>query len=330
MGSDSSPETLFAGVLEASKQLDASSTLVVFTRQDVWDSLQQAVDASIEGASIELVAAEDFITMDDAPLRAIRQRRKSSLVLGIRALRDGHIDALVSAGNTGALIAASTVLLNRLPGIHRPALMTVLPSEEGSVAVVDVGGHVHPKPQHLLQFALMGAAYQQCGRSMAKPRVGLLNIGTEALKGTAEHRETFALLSQWAEGDGSPIPIQFCGNVEGRDVFRGVVDVLVTDGFTGNVFLKTAEGVSAFLLDRIRAAVSAVPGDNAAKGAVEALAKHVNYDEYPGAIVCGVEGVVVKCHGYSSSLAMANGVLGAASLVRKGLVAGIKASLSST
>ncbi|SCA64224.1 Phosphate acyltransferase [Chlamydiales bacterium SCGC AG-110-P3] len=330
MGSDSSPETLYAGVLDASKQLGVSSTLVVFTLPETWKALQPLNPSEADGAAIELCACDDVIAMDEAPLSAIRQRRKSSMVLAVRALRDGHIDAMVSAGNTGALVAASTVLLKRLPGIHRPALMTVLPSEQGAVAVLDVGGNVQPKAQHLLQFAVMGAAYQQRGYNLATPRVGLLNIGTEELKGTSEHRDTFALLKEWGESGTSSIPIQFCGNVEGRDVFRGVVDVLVTDGFTGNVFLKTAEGVSAFLLERIRAAVSGFPDDGAVKSAVEALAKHVNYDEYPGAIVCGVEGVVVKCHGYSSSRAMANGILGAASLLEKGFVEGLNSSLSSS
>lgn len=323
MGSDTAPHILFEGIVQAAAELPTSDTLVVLAPKVIADELPHPASAS--GASIEFFDAPEVIAMDEPPLQAVRRKRKSSLVMGIGLVRDGDLDAIVSAGNTGALIASATMMLQRLPGIHRPALLTVLPSLKGSVAVLDVGGHVSLKARHLVQFAQMGAAYQQCTSGIEAPSVGLLNIGVEDLKGTSEVREAFQALQDYCARDDA-VSMAFKGNVEGREVFQGKVDVLVTDGFTGNVFLKTAEGVSAFILEQLQLQLQNTPSESA-QGAVTALARHVNYDEYPGAIVCGVDGVVVKCHGYSSSLAMYNGIKGAIALVEHGLVAKIKTLL---
>ncbi len=192
----------------------------------------------------------------------------------------------------------------------------MLPTAKDPVAVIDVGGNVSCKATHLVQFALMGAAYQRCFHSRRVPRVGLLNIGVESKKGTSELRQAYDILSQRPKGG----HIHFVGNVEGREVFQGDVDVLVTDGFTGNVFLKTSEGVSSFILDHLKQAIdpAALPG----------LQRQFSYEEYPGAVVCGVEGVVIKCHGLSTAHGMLNGILGAANLVQNQFVDMLKKELS--
>jgi len=248
------------------------------------------------------VACSEVIEMGDAPLTAIRTKKDASLVHGIQALKNGQLDAFVSLGNTGALVACATLTLPHLPGIDRPALLATLPTLQSPVAVLDVGGSVHVKADHFVAFAALGAAYQRRMHGIARPRVGLLNIGEESEKGTAKHRAAYALLQQ------PHADFTFVGNIEGRDVFRGVVDVLVTDGFTGNVFLKTAEGAAAFILDSLHASLAELPAFQAAR-------RQVDYAQYPGAVLCGVEGIVIKCHGCSSPEALYHGILGAVALI---------------
>lgn len=307
MGGDRPPSELFLAVTQAAQQLSISDTLVVFASQDLISQFQKNLPAG--KSSIEFVSASQAIEMDEPPLQAIRRKRDSSLALGIASLKQRETQAFISAGNTGALLALSTMSLQRLPGIDRPALLAVLPTEKGVVAVLDVGGNVTVKSHHLVQFALMGAAYQRCHTGKRLPRVGLLNIGGEAMKGTSEVQLAYNQLKSYP-GQG----MEFVGNVEGRDVFHGAVDVLVTDGFTGNIFLKTAEGVSLFLLDKVKASLTV----GKEYRFLSELAKHVDYEEYSGAILCGIDGVVVKCHGQSSARGMLNGILGAAELVKGG------------
>jgi len=317
MGSDTSPTTLFDGVVSAADAL--AGTLVVFATRKVIDTLPK------DYPNIEFVIADSEVLVEDGSLRVFRRKRDSSLVLGITALKEGRIDAFVSAGSTGALITTSTVMLKKLPGIRRPALLTVLPSQRGSVAIVDVGGNVSVKVSHIVDFAHMGAAYIKCSRDVEVPAVGLLNIGVEAMKGNGPAREAYEVLEKHCARVGEAMT--FKGNVEGREVFDGKVDVLVTDGFTGNVFLKTAEGVAAFMMERMQEALQAHRSEGMEKIFAN-LENHVNYDRYPGAIVCGVEGIVVKCHGYSSARAMCNGIKGAISLVQRGFLEKIKALLA--
>lgn len=243
-------------------------------------------------------SAPDVIEMSDHPLLALRRKKNASLCVGIRMLKEGTIQGFVSAGNTGALVSYAKIALSTLPGVLRPALLALMPTKKDPVAVLDVGANLHAKAAHLLQFAWIGAAYQEA-RGLLRPSVGLLNIGSEALKGTSEHRLAYSAMQEQSE-------FKFIGNVEGKSAFEGHVDVLVTDGFTGNVFLKTAEGVASFILDQISDPIKLQFGD---------LQKRLHYAEYPGALLAGVRGVVIKCHGYSTAQGIANGVLHAAELI---------------
>lgn len=319
MGSDNSPKILFEGVLRAAEEMPPSTVLVVIGTHSALQTLP-AIPNPPQGR-IEYLPVSDAITMNDEPVLAISRKKGSSIVTGIRLLKRRQLDAFVSAGNTGALLASATLQLPRLPGIKRPALLVSLPTVTGSVAVLDVGGNVSCKAHHLVQFAHMGAAYQRCSEGIAKPTVGLLNIGAEPKKGTSVIREAYQLLSC------QPGPhMQFLGNVEGREVFQGKTDVLVTDGFTGNVLLKTAEGVSSFIFDYVQETISSAP-TQMFEQALQNLRRYFSYAEYPGAFICGVEGVVMKCHGHSSSRAMLNGIKGAAHLVQNNVIAHLKDSL---
>lgn len=323
MGSDSPPELLFAAVAQVASELDASHTLVVFCTpearahcessfKDRWPSQNQAQIAFVEG--------DQVIEMDDSPLQAVRHKRQSSMILGIEAIKNSEIDAFLSTGNTGALVASATLSLKRLPGVDRPALLATLPTEKGPVAVLDVGGNVSCRPQHVVQFAHLGAAFQTAASGIEKPKVGLLNIGLEAQKGTSHIQRIYQTLTEHCSGDDADTRgMVFAGNVEGRDVYRGAVDVLVTDGFTGNVFLKASEGVSSFILDHLESAFSDSP-DQMAMDVLANLQRHVDYAEYPGALVCGIDGVVIKCHGYSNQRAVANGIRGMVRLAGSELI----------
>jgi len=254
--------------------------------------------------------ATEVIGMDEHPLLALRRKRNASLCVGLRLLKEGAIDAFVSAGNTGALVSSAKMILSTIPGILRPALLALIPTKKNPVAVLDVGANVQAKASHLVQFALIGAAYQKA-RGIEKPSIGILNIGSEAMKGTSELRLAYHELQMM-----SLAPFRFVGNIEGKSVFDGDVDVLITDGFTGNVFLKTAEGIASLILDRINAHI---PQEELKKLQPELndLQRHLHYAEYPGALLAGVKGIVIKCHGYSTPRAFANGVIGAVELARE-------------
>ncbi|HEX2583195.1 MAG TPA: phosphate acyltransferase PlsX [Chlamydiales bacterium] len=296
MGNDNSPETLLAALQEL--DLDSSVKLAVF-----------GLPEYKELSPFEYVKTAEFISMDDHPLNALRRKKEASLCIGLRALKAKKIDAFVSAGNTGALVTGAKIILGNLPGILRPALLARMPTKKEPVAVLDVGANVQVKACHLVQFALLGAAFAR-SQGIEWPRVGLLNIGSEAIKGTSELRTAYQELKTL-----DPAPFHFAGNIEGKSVFDGDVDVLITDGFTGNVFLKTAEGIASLILDRFGALL---PPEEYKKLAprIRDFSAHLHYAEYPGAILAGVQGIVIKCHGYSTSRAFLNAVKGAVQLVR--------------
>ena len=246
--------------------------------------------------------ASDFIEMDESPVRALKEKKEASMLLGMRLLKEGKIDALISAGSTPALVLGSKTILSTLPKIKRPALFSYFPTKKDPVAVLDLGANVECKAVHYVQFAQMAASYLLVN-GMENPRLGLLNIGEESSKGTVELRKAYKEL-QTIENP----PFQFCGNVEGTCVFDGTVDALITDGFTGNVFLKTAEGIASLILDRLSESLDAKLAD---------LQKHLHYAEYPGALLLGINGIVIKSHGYSSKKAIINAVHGAIALVKK-------------
>lgn len=330
MGSESSPLILFEAVLQAAYELSGVVFIVFATQavvEGIWEAKPRLSQLLSETRSfIEFHLVSEIVEMHDEPIAAIRQKKNSSLVMGIRLLRKRYLDAFVSSGNTGALIASSTLSLPLLPGIKRPALLATLPTKKNDVAVIDVGGNVACKAGHLVQFAQMGAAYQRCCHGVEIPTVGLLNIGVESKKGTSEVRQAYEIL-QNAFSDSDSCKMRFIGNIEGREVFQGKADVLVTDGFTGNVLLKTSEGVASFILDRMKGFLKDLSPEQK-ETILNDFYYHFDYEEYSGAIVCGLDRVVVKCHGKSSMKGFLNGIKGAYELAKNGFTHQIREHLS--
>ncbi len=328
MGSDVAPSSLFPAFFDLRKELGAHDTLVPFGTAEVIKDLQNYLSTlPASQLKVELLTVESSIEMQDSPLFAVRTKKGASMVQGILHLKSGDLDAFVSCGNTGALVASAALHLESLPNIERPALLALLPSAKGPVVVLDVGGQIKWRAAQLLQHAQVGAAFQRCHFRQSLPRVGLLNIGSEALKGNPELRDAHRSLKALSETKEAPA-FQFVGNIEGREVFAGNVDVLVTDGFTGNVFLKTSEGVASFLLDFVQSKLREEHSGSITEilSEVQRLTHHA---EYPGALVSGVNGVVIKCHGTASPQAIVNGVLGAQRYVSSKLLASLSAELKS-
>jgi phosphate acyltransferase len=309
MGCDTVPEDLYHAVVQLISE-EFPAEIVLFASKEVSRELD---------LSLPIVESGAVIRMDDDPILAVRRKKDSSLCQGLRYLKEKKIDAFVSAGNTGALLLAAKTTLKTLPGIDRPALMALLPTEKKEVAVLDVGANLSLKSEHFFQFAAMGIAYQK-SRGIENPTVGLLNIGAEATKGHSQLREAYKQLETLnREG-----PV-FLGNIEGKDVFRGGIDVLVTDGFTGNVFLKTAEGIAAFILEQLEASSREF---SHLKTALAALRSRFHYTEYPGAILCGVNGIVIKCHGDSTPDTFIKGITGALRLIQHNFLEKIQSQMN--
>jgi phosphate acyltransferase len=318
MGNDSFPIDLFYGIEQAAKQL-SDVELIFFLDQSVFDFINSNFSSH---PSIKFVICQNFIRMDDDPLIALRTKKQSSLVLGVQDLKNGNIDAFISAGNTGAIIASATLLLPRLPTIKRTALLATMPSEKGEVAIIDVGGNISYKASHLLQFAEMGSAFYHSYYNHKKPTVALLNIGTESKKGTSEIKLAYELLSAPTNQKN----FDFIGNIEGKDVFKGVANVIVTNGFAGNILLKTAEGASAFMLKLVGQVLNNQIS-SFSKEIMQQLIEKSDYENYNGAIVCGLDRILIKCHGKSSSRGLMNGINLAIQLIKTNFIEKIKSEL---
>ncbi len=299
MGGDHAPEHPINGALLAARELNAEVVLVGDEPR-----LVRALGDRGAGLAIEIVHAEQAIGMDESPATAVRRKRKSSIHVAARLLRDGEVDGIVSAGNTGAVMAVSKVIVGTLVGVDRPALAVVLPSKTGRVVLIDVGANIAPKSSQLLQFAAMGHHFAREILAIDRPRVGLLSIGEEELKGNDLIRGAHKLLRD--------APIDFCGNVEAGDLYRGVADVVVSDGFTGNIVLKTSEAaVDAlrFLLrEELGSSIAGRLGALLARGSFKSFARRVDYAEFGGAPLLGLKGLCVICHGRSNPRAIRSGV----------------------
>ncbi len=332
MGGDNSPELLFEAVLLSAEQHPPTHTFVLLATQQIIDTLHVQLISSLANkntARIEFHFVDSVIAMDEEPLSAVRVKKTASVNMGMRMLKKHHLDAFISSGNTGALIAAATLLLPMLPGISRAALLAILPTKKKPLAIIDIGGNLYCKAQNLIQFAQMAAAYQRCREGIRCPKIGLLNIGVESKKGTKEVRQAYRLLQELGERkeEQEGHAMEFVGNFEAREIFEGHIDVLVTDGFTGNILLKTTEGAASFMGDQFKSLAKEPSTKVSTKSAIEKLLKKFDYSEYPGAIVCGVEGIVIKCHGNATSRALYHSIEGAISLVERGLIKKIKASI---
>ncbi len=320
LGSDIPSSHLLKELLAFCRQLKPTVSLTLFGTASLFKGLR-----SLPGR-VAFVSVKETITMEEAPLTAIRRKRNSSLCTGIRRLKEGELHAFISAGNTGALMACAKLELPELPNVERPALLTLLPTRLSEIAVLDVGANTSYKSKHLLQFAAMGVAYQR-SRGVKKPKVGLLNIGSEAKKGTPELQQAYNQLRIASEKKSASFA--FVGNIEGRDAFHGQLDVLVTDGFTGNVFLKTAEGIAGVILDELENAT--LEGcDPKLKGILSELRQRLHYAEYPGALLCGIDGIVIKCHGDASAQSLIRSIITAERLIEHAFLDRVRQELKHT
>jgi glycerol-3-phosphate acyltransferase PlsX len=301
MGGDRAPDEIVAGALEAAS-----------------DDLQPILfgPTGLETGGLELVEAPETIEMHEKPAEAVRAKPESSLVAACRAVGEGRADAVVSAGNTGAMLAACLLELRRLPGVQRPGIAVFIPAERGPSVLIDAGANAEAKPEHLLQFAHMGSVFSHEILDVRRPEVCLLSIGEEPEKGNQLTLEAHRLLAQ--------SDLNFGGNTESRELLRGAADVVVCDGFTGNVCLKLMEGTIKVVLDALRAEIAASTrgklGGLLIRPAARALRRHLDPDTYGGAYLLGLRGLAVIAHGNSSRTAIANAIRLAARGVERKVV----------
>lgn len=301
MGGDNAPDAVIKGAVKAVNEINAN--IVLIGDKDIINAKVKEFygKEKIEDISpkFSIEHTSEIITMEDKPTDAIKHKKNSSMVVGFNMLKEGRGDVFLSAGNSGALLTGATLLIGRIKGIDRPAMAPMLPAYKKRLMLIDAGANTNCKPLNLVQFAQMATIYLKNTYKIDKPRIGLLNIGTEPTKGNELIKETYQILSTKSECLG----INFVGNVEGRDAFSGNIDAIVCDGFTGNVFLKTVEGfgklVKRSLSESLKksmisklAALPALPG-------IKRFAKTMDYKEYGGALFLGVKRPVVKAHGSS-------------------------------
>ncbi len=312
MGSDNAPDIEIKGAVEAS--LDRNCDIVLVGNEEI---LKKELDKYPKRGTIDIIHAPEFVSMHDQPVLALRQKKDSSLLVALRMLKRGEVDAVVSAGNTGAVMVGSRIVLGVIEGISRPALAQALPTKGGKVVLLDLGANVDCQVRHLCDFAFMGIAYSHYALDVENPRLGLINIGEEMVKGNNVLKQTFQILSK-IEG------INFVGNVEPEGVFGGEADIVVCDGFVGNTILKTAESVARFVGNFMKEQLLKTSmnrlGAVLARSALQKLKETVNPNEYPGAPLLGVQGVVIALHGASLPLGIANGIRGAVKAVESNLV----------
>ena len=298
MGGDNAPLEIVKGALRAKKELGVDLVLVG-KKEAVREILNAEGQTDLSG--IELVDARDVVTMEDDPSTATRRKKDSSMAVALNLLKDGRGDALVSAGSTGALLTGATLTVKRIKGIRRAALAPVLPAGKNGVMLIDCGANVECTAEYLLQFAYMGSFYAKRMMGCANPRIGLLNVGTEDTKGGILQHQTFALLKQASE-EGR---INFVGNVEGTGVFDGSVDVVVTDGFTGNVLLKGTEGVIKYMMKSLKGVFYKTAFNKLAalvlKKDLGAMKKSLDVNEVGGTALVGISKPVIKAHGSSNA-----------------------------
>lgn len=301
MGGDNAPDEIVKGALEAVR-INSNFDLVLIGVEEKITAVANNLPKNVS-----IIDTPEVIENDDKPLLSIRRKRNSSMVVALQMLKEGKVDAVVSAGNTGAFMAGASLLVGRIPGVSKPALAPVLPTVDGQgVVAVDIGATMDPGPENLYQYAIMGNLYSQNVFGITNPRIGLLNVGTEAEKGNELVKQTYQLLS---ESD-----LNFIGNIEARDVMQGQCDVLICDGFVGNVLLKSMEGVAQSIFAGIKGAiktggVQAKLGALLIKGTLRSFKDQLDYSEHGGAPLLGINGVCVKCHGSADAKTVKNAIL---------------------
>ena len=320
MGGDHAPEVVVEGGVMAAREYGIEVVLV--GPQEVIEAELAKHDTA--GLSLPVVHASQVIEMTDEPSMAARKKKDSSMVVGMNLVKNGEADAFTTAGNSGGALAAALFRLGRVKGIKRPALSTVFPTRKGLCFISDIGANTDCKPVYLLQFGIMGSAYTERVLGIPNPRVGIVSTGEEEGKGSILVKETFKLLK---ESD-----LNFIGNVEGKDIPAGLADVVVTDGFSGNVVIKLSEGVVSLLMrvmeEEIKRRPMAVLGALLAKSALREVKSRLDYSEYGGAPLLGVDGVVIIGHGRSNAKAIKNMVRVGKEAVEKGMLEAIKEGIA--
>jgi len=323
MGSDRAPKPEIEGAIQAARNYGVHVLLV---GPEAALQSELARHSAARNLPIEIVHASEVITMDDKAVQAVRAKRDSSMRVGLRLVREGQAQGFVTAGNTGAAMATAKMVLGAIPGVDRPALAAVFPTALGTAAeLLDVGANVDCKPENLEQFAVMGEIYFRSMFGTRRPRVGLLSIGEEESKGNELTREAFHLLKK--------LPLNFVGNVEGRDLYGGKVDVIVADGFVGNVALKVSEGVANLvrytLKETLKATITRQVGYLLSRSAFADFKKRLDHTEYGGAPLLGVKGVCFITHGSSNMNAIKNATRVAAEFADRNINDTIEAELAS-
>ena len=324
MGGDHAPEEILEGALRARRELGVE-LLLVGMEERIREILSAEGDS--EDGGIEIVNAREIVTMEDDPSTATRRKKDSSMAVALNLLRDGRGNAVVSAGSTGALLTGATLTVKRIKGIRRAALAPVLPAGKNGVMLIDCGANVECTAEYLLQFAYMGSFYAKRLMGCENPRIGLLNVGTEDTKGGELQHQTFALLKQ-AHDEGR---INFAGNVEGTGVFDGSVDVVVTDGFTGNVLLKGTEGVIKYMMKSLKGVFyKSLPNKLAAavlKNDLSEMKRAMDVNEVGGTALVGISMPVIKAHGSSNAASFFAAVRQAKQFAESGIIDDIAANI---
>jgi glycerol-3-phosphate acyltransferase PlsX len=322
MGGDQAPAAVVDGAVAAARHLDVHIALAGSPA-----AIERALDGHPDwrALGLEIVEASEVIGMSDAPAAALRRKPCASIRVAADLVARHEAEALFSAGHTGATVVASHAALGMIPGVDRPALATTIPTRTSQAVLLDAGATVECRPLHLVQFAVMGSVYARLALGIEQPRVGLLSIGEEATKGNELTREAHQLLKT--------APVRFIGNVEGREIYSGVADVIVCDGFTGNVVLKTSEGlvdtVEALLGDELQGTFSSQVGYLLSRRAFRRFRRRVDYSEYGGAPLLGVAGLAIVGHGRSSAKAVRNAIAMAYRLGTSDIVRGVERAIAS-
>jgi len=325
MGGDHAPDAIVQGAIDAAKEFGVQIVLVGRGETILKSLSKLGLDTLPQG--IEIANADDVVDMHDDPANVVRRKKDSSMVVGLRMLADGNGDAFISAGSTGALLSAATLVVKRVRGIRRAAMCPEIPTKTGTTLLIDCGANAECTPEFLVQFAFLGSLYAKKAQGKTNPTVGLLNIGTEDSKGTPLQKETYALLQQ-ADARGL---IHFAGNVEAREVPMGAVDVVVADGFSGNVLLKGIEGTASLMAgmmkDMFKKNLATKIGALLCKDGIAAFKKKMDYREIGGTMLLGITKPVIKAHGSSDARAIRSAVRQAMEAVRSDMTAELQASM---
>jgi glycerol-3-phosphate acyltransferase PlsX len=302
MGGDHAPEVVVAGALEAVREWKDTTVILIGDAARIEPLIHQAGERP---RNLEVVHANEVIEADDEPVKAVRRKKDASMVVAGRMVHEKQADAMISAGNTGALMTTGLLIVGRIEGIDRPALTLTIPSMDGKgMVALDMGANMDASPEQLVQYAIMGSIYRKKVHGVVQPRVGLLNVGTEAMKGNELTKAAYPLLEQ--------APIHFIGNVESRDLLHGPCDVLVCDGFAGNIMLKSLEGAASTIFTALKTEFTRNLATKAAaailKSGLTQFKRQLDYSEYGAAPLLGINGMVLKSHGSSNVLAIKNAI----------------------